>query len=59
MVKNLYGLSALEQDGLVRVSDAQITVTERGRIFLRNVAMCFDAYLDAANAATPRYSRTV
>jgi oxygen-independent coproporphyrinogen-3 oxidase len=55
----LYGLSALEQDGLVRVSDAQITVTELGRIFLRNVAMCFDAYLAAANAATPRYSRTV
>ena len=55
----LYGLSALEQDGLVRVSDAQITVTERGRIFLRNVAMCFDAYLAAANAAAPRYSRTV
>ena len=55
----LYGLSALEQDGLVRVSDAQIAVTELGRIFLRNVAMCFDAYLDAANAATPRYSRTV
>ena len=52
-------LPALEQDGLVRLSAERITVTELGRIFLRNIAMCFDAYLNAAESATPRYSRTV
>ncbi len=56
----LHALQSLEQDGLVHVSDTRIVVTELGRIFLRNVAMCFDAYLAAAaESAAPRYSRTL
>ena len=52
-------LGELERDGLVRLSPACIEVTELGRFFLRNIAMCFDAYLEAADTAKPRYSKTI
>ena len=36
------------------------TASPTGQLLLRNVAMCFDRYLaTTADAATPRYSRTV
>ncbi len=41
-------LQPLADDGLVRVDRERVRVTEQGRLLLRNVAMCFDAYLDAA-----------
>ncbi|WP_440223239.1 oxygen-independent coproporphyrinogen III oxidase [Dokdonella sp. MW10] len=52
-------LRALADDGLVDVADDAIRVTARGRYLLRIVAMCFDAYLDAPDAASPRYSRAL
>ena len=55
----LHGLKALEQDGLVRTSAERIQVTDIGRFFLRNIAMCFDAYLAAEQQDKPRYSRTI
>ncbi len=55
----LQSLKALEQDGLVRTSAERIGVTEIGRFFLRNIAMCFDAYLAAEQQNKPRYSRTI
>lgn len=54
----LEGLAACVDDGLVVVDADLIRVTPRGRLLLRNVAMCFDAYLGKA-ADTPRYSRTI
>jgi len=54
----LIALQPLQQDGLVAISSAAIRVTELGRIFLRNIAMCFDAYLAQATEQ-PRYSKTV
>jgi len=39
-------LRPLIGDGLVQVDDACIRVTSRGRLLLRNIAMCFDRYLD-------------
>lgn len=54
----LIALQPLQQDGLVVISSAAIRVTELGRIFLRNIAMCFDAYLAQATEQ-PRYSKTV
>lgn len=39
-------LAALTADGLVARDGPVITVTERGRPFLRHVAAAFDAYLD-------------
>jgi oxygen-independent coproporphyrinogen-3 oxidase len=37
-------LAGWEDEGLVRVEPGEITVTELGRHFLRNLARCFDAY---------------
>jgi oxygen-independent coproporphyrinogen-3 oxidase len=54
-------LAQLEEpvsDGLVEVSDAGLRVTPKGRFFLRNICMPFDAYL-AAPGDRPVYSRTV
>lgn len=54
----LAALHPLQQDGLVAMSAGSVRVTELGRIFLRNIAMCFDAYLAQA-VDQPRYSKTV
>lgn len=45
------------EDGLIVWNDAGFAVTERGRLFIRNLALCFDAYLQAAEGQ--RYSKTV
>jgi oxygen-independent coproporphyrinogen-3 oxidase len=45
------------EDGLIVWTDKGFAVTERGRLFVRNLAMCFDAYLEPA--AEGRYSKTV
>jgi oxygen-independent coproporphyrinogen-3 oxidase len=50
-------LEELAQDGLLEWNAAGFRVTERGRLFIRNLAMCFDAYLQPESES--RYSRTV
>ncbi|HEY4560115.1 MAG TPA: oxygen-independent coproporphyrinogen III oxidase [Lysobacter sp.] len=52
-------LRPLEADGLVRREDARIVATPEGRLLLRNIAMCFDAYLDRAVGERPRFSRAI
>jgi oxygen-independent coproporphyrinogen-3 oxidase len=54
-------LQPLAEDGLVRLEPDRIAVTSRGRLLLRNIAMCFDRYLDqpAAPVASPRFSRAI
>ena len=59
---DLEKLAALEADGLVRVGPGRIQVTARGRLLLRNIAMCFDRYLTPPPGAsdTPtRFSRAI
>ncbi|WP_069131524.1 oxygen-independent coproporphyrinogen III oxidase [Rhodohalobacter halophilus] len=51
-------LDELEEDELIIVLDNQIQITTRGRLFLRNIAMVFDAYL-SPDKQTQRYSKTV
>lgn len=56
-------LQPLQADGLVETDAEEIRVTALGRLFLRNIAMAFDAYLNAPRKAvpgeeTPRYSMT-
>ncbi len=41
----LSALKPLEEDGLVELKKDSIRPTETGRVFLRNIAMAFDAYL--------------
>jgi len=51
-------LEEMEADGLVVRRPDAIEVTETGRFFIRNVAMAFDAYLQATSDR-PMYSQTV
>ncbi|HEY2797762.1 MAG TPA: oxygen-independent coproporphyrinogen III oxidase [Thermoanaerobaculia bacterium] len=51
-------LEGCAADGLVELSREEIRATELGRVFLRNLAMPFDAYLEAA-PEKPVYSRTL
>lgn len=54
-------LEPLERDGLVSCHDDRLDIPPRGRLFLRAIAMAFDAHLNAPTqaASTPRYSRVV
>lgn len=56
--EGLADLPPLVDDGLVSLESSRIVVTELGRLFLRNIAMCFDGYLKQASQEQPRYSRT-
>ncbi len=51
-------LRPLAEDGLVEIESDRICVTPTGRLFLRNIGMCFDRYLKEAAGERPRYSRT-
>jgi len=53
-------LAPLVEDGLVEIDAKRISATSRGRLLLRVIAMCFDAYLKSSEAqARPRYSRAI
>lgn len=53
-------LAPLVDDGLVQCNLGRITVTSRGRLFLRNIAMCFDHYLDIdTDPVRPKFSRAI
>ena len=59
-VDALARLQPLAADGLVRIEPGRITVSPHGRLLLRNIAMCFDRYLDQPVAvAAPRFSRSI
>ncbi|SHF45400.1 oxygen-independent coproporphyrinogen III oxidase [Vibrio gazogenes] len=45
-------------DGLVLVSDKQLTVTPKGRLLIRNICMCFDRYL-RERARQQQFSRVI
>ena len=52
-------LMPLVDDQLITVSQNDLVVTPQGRLFLRNIAMCFDAYLSDKPKQQPLYSKTV
>ncbi|MEI6034965.1 MAG: oxygen-independent coproporphyrinogen III oxidase [Verrucomicrobiae bacterium] len=53
----LAALEPFEADGLVERTPSGFNVTDIGRLFIRNIAMCFDSTL--APAGERRHSRTV
>jgi oxygen-independent coproporphyrinogen-3 oxidase len=55
----LSDLRPLAEDGLVSMGPDSIRVTPTGRLFLRNIGMCFDRYLKQTSGEQPRYSKTV
>ena len=54
----LEALAPCVADGLVTIDDREVRATPLGRIFLRNLAMPFDAYL-GQTAEKPVFSRTL
>jgi oxygen-independent coproporphyrinogen-3 oxidase len=53
----LDSLDAFEADGLVFKTPGGLFVTELGRLFIRNIAMCFDRYASMRKHA--QFSRTI
>ena len=60
---SLARLQPLREDGLVRLEPGRIVATRQGRLLLRNIAMCFDNYLQPptrqADAFPQRFSRAI
>ncbi|WP_138434338.1 oxygen-independent coproporphyrinogen III oxidase [Winogradskyella algicola] len=55
----LIKLKELEQDGLIEFERKQITVTEKGKPFIRNVCMAFDLLLQRKKPDTQLFSMTI
>ena len=55
----LTALRGLEDDGLVSLAPEAVLLTPLGRMFVRNVAVVFDAHRRRAPAAAPRFSSSV
>lgn len=54
--ESLNMLGEMAGDGLVTINSNSIVIEEKGRLLIRNAAMCFDAYLKNDSA---KYSRTI
>jgi oxygen-independent coproporphyrinogen-3 oxidase len=57
--RSLESLHEVRDAGFVEVTEEGLRVREEGRLFVRNVCMAFDRYLEAKNAEKPVFSRTV
>ncbi len=59
--EDIADLRRFEEDGLVVIKPNEITATPVGELFVRNLAMCFDAYLREGHKGSgkPTFSRTV
>jgi oxygen-independent coproporphyrinogen-3 oxidase len=55
--KELAALAPFAADGLVKLKPGGLEVTDAGRLFIRNIAMCFDNTL--APAGERRHSKTI
>jgi len=54
----LGNLKEMKDDGLIKIANKKLSVTETGRLLIRNIAMNFDGYLERKEDQA-RYSRTV
>jgi oxygen-independent coproporphyrinogen-3 oxidase len=52
-------LASFVNEGLVALEPDMIRILGAGRLLLRNIAMCFDAYLESMSTNKPVFSRTV
>ncbi len=57
--QSLEKLKEMEADGLVKLSENHITITEKGRAFTRNVAMTFDLRMLRKQPETRIFSMTI
>jgi oxygen-independent coproporphyrinogen-3 oxidase len=51
-------LEPLAADGLIELEDAGVTITQKGRLLLRSIAMVFDRYIDQAENDN-RFSKAI
>lgn len=56
---SLVSLKEMELDGLIAINDNHIQITEKGRVFTRNVAMTFDLRMLRNKPETRIFSMTV
>ena len=49
----------MTDDGLLELNDDSLQVTNQGRLFIRNIAMAFDAYLSSKQSQEGKFSKTV
>ncbi len=59
LYKAIDRLSELEFDELIEIRPFHLRVTEKGKAFVRNVCMAFDAKLWTESSATIQFSKTV
>ncbi len=58
--REIGSLEPLAADGLITLGERRFSLTPIGRLLMRNVAMCFDAYLPGHQQSdVPRFSRAV
>ena len=60
--ESLRKLQPLAEDGLVTLEPGAVRASDRGRLLLRSIAMCFDRYLEGRSpqgADAPRFSKAV
>jgi len=59
LASEMLRLAPFQDDGLVRMDGASITVTPTGQFLLRNIASVFDAHLAQVRATAPALSQSV
>ncbi len=52
-------LGAFTADGLIELKGDRIVITPEGRLIVRNIAMCFDPYLESLGKDKQVFSKTV
>ena len=52
-------LSEMVDDGLLNINDQKLVVTEKGKPFVRNICMAFDAKLIRNKPTTQLFSMTI
>ena len=52
-------LQSLESDGLIVLNEDVITVTEKGKLFIRNICAAVDAYLLDKEITTQTFSKAI
>ena len=56
---SLAKLKPFEDEGLMQIVNDKITVSETGRLLIRNIAMAFDAYMSKHEGLQNRFSKTI
>ncbi len=59
LIADAAGIARFVADGLATFDGRRLTVTERGRPFLRSAAALFDAYLARSDDGKPRHARAI